>query len=233
MANNRVEHIMRQLETALLDGSLPVGARLPAERALAEQYGVSRNTVREAVQRLAARGLVRSRRGAGVFVTDMLRTGIASPWSQLVSDHPALRSDILEFRHVLEGATAWFAAQRATPDERAQIMAQLALLEQAHLDGDMAAEARHDARLHEAIAQASHNTMFLHLHASVVGMLREHIAVSGTGLRQHDGAASQQLLAQHRALCSAICAGQAEQARAAMQEHIDFVRARVDLAPAA
>lgn len=216
---------MRALETALLDGSLPVGARLPAERVLAERHGVSRNTVREAVQRLAARGLLRSRRGSGVFVTDQLRTGIASPWSQLVADHPALRSDILEFRHVLEGATAYFAAQRATDEERALIMAQLAQLEQARQDGDMAAEARHDARLHETIAQASHNTMFLHLHASVLGMLREHIAQSGTGLRLHDQAASQSLLAQHRTLCSAICDGQAELARDAMQDHIDFVRA--------
>jgi len=228
MATNRVDTLMRTLETALLDGSLPVGARLPAERVLAERHGVSRNTVREAVQRLAARGLVRSRRGAGVFVTDMLRTGIASPWSQLVADHPALRGDILEFRHVLEGATAYFAALRATPDERAQIMVQLAQLEQARRDGDMAAEARFDARLHETIAQASHNTMFLHLHASVLGMLREHIAVSGTGLRQQDQSASQSLLAQHRVLCNAICAGQPEQARAAMQDHIDFVRAHVD-----
>lgn len=94
-ARNRVEDIMRKLETALLDGTWPVGARLPAERVLAERYDVARNTIREAIQRLAARGLLQSRRGAGVYVTDQLRTGIASPWGQLVADHPALRDDIL------------------------------------------------------------------------------------------------------------------------------------------
>jgi DNA-binding transcriptional MocR family regulator len=52
----RVENVMRQIETALLDGTYPAHARLPAERVLAESYGVSRNTVREAIQRLAARG---------------------------------------------------------------------------------------------------------------------------------------------------------------------------------
>lgn len=226
-ARGRVETVMRRLETALLDGSLPAGAQLPAERLLAQQYGVSRNTVREAVQRLAARGLVRSRRGAGVFVTDQLRTGIASPWSQLVADHPALRDDILEFRRVLEGATAYFAAQRASADERAQIMALLVQLEQARADDDKQAEAQADARLHESIAQASHNTMFLHLHTSVIGMLREHITNNGTGLRQQDAAASLQLLSQHRTLCQAICAQQPEEARTAMQSHIDFVRAGV------
>ncbi|NEK56097.1 GntR family transcriptional regulator, partial [Rhizobium leguminosarum] len=54
----RVEGVMRQMETSLLDGTWPPGSRLPAERALAEQYDVSRNTVREAIQRLAARGLL-------------------------------------------------------------------------------------------------------------------------------------------------------------------------------
>ncbi|MGK5032787.1 FadR/GntR family transcriptional regulator [Janthinobacterium sp. MDT1-19] len=218
----RVETVMRRLETALLDGSLPAGAQL-----LALQYGVSRNTVREAVQRLAARGLVRSRRGAGVFVTDQLRTGMASPWSQLVADHPALRDDILEFRRVLEGATAYFAAQRANSGERAQIMALLAELEQARASDDKHGEAQADARLHEVIAQASHNTMFLHLHTSIIGMLREHITLNGTGLRQQDEATSLHLLSQHRTLCEAICASQPEEARTAMQGHIDFVRARV------
>lgn len=223
----RVETVMRRLETALLDGSLPAGAQLPAERLLALQYGVSRNTVREAVQRLAARGLVRSRRAASVFVTDQLRTGMASPWSQLVADHPALRDDILEFRRVLEGATAYFAAQRASTDERTQIMALLAELEQARASDDKHGEAQADARLHEVIAQASHNTMFLHLHTSIIGMLREHITLNGTGLRQQDDATSLQLLSQHRTLCEAICASQPEEARTAMQSHIDFVRTRV------
>jgi len=89
---------MRQMETSLLDGTWRAGAKLPSERVLALEYDVARNTVREAIQRLAARGLVQSRPGAGVFVTDQLRTGFASPWGQLVADHPALREDILEFR---------------------------------------------------------------------------------------------------------------------------------------
>lgn len=228
----RVELVMRRLETALLDGSLPVGARLPAERVLAQQYEVARNTVREAISRLAARGLLRSRRGAGVYVTDMLRTGIVSPWGQLVADHPALRDDILEFRRVLEGATAYFAAQRADGDDLARIRALRDELERTHAADDKTGEARADAKLHEAIAAASHNTMFLHLHTSVIGMLREHITINGTGLRELSEGSSEQLLLQHRALCEAICAGRPEEARTAMQGHIDFVRSRVGLDPA-
>jgi GntR family transcriptional repressor for pyruvate dehydrogenase complex len=226
-ARGRVEGVMRRMETALLDGTWRAGARLPAERALAEQYGVARNTIREAIVRLAARGLLQSRPGAGVFVTEQLRTGIASPWGQLVADHPALRNDILEFRRVLEGATAYFAALRADAGDLKRIGALMRGLEEARQSDDKAGEADADAKLHEAIAQASHNTMFLHLHTSVIGMLREHITVNGTGLREQDEDASGLLLLQHRTLCDAIRLRKPEEARTAMQTHIDFVRSRV------
>jgi len=224
----RAEAVMRQMETALLDGTWPAGTRLPAERVLAEQYGVARNTIREAIQRLAARGLLQSRRGAGVYVTDQLRAGIASPWGQLVADHPALRDDILEFRRVLEGATAYFAALRADTADLERIRTLMAELECSREADDKQTEAKADARLHEAIALASHNTMFLHLHTSVIGMLREHITINGTGLREQDDDASGLLLLQHRTLCDAICARRPEEARTAMQTHIDFVRSRVE-----
>lgn len=223
-ARGQVEAVMRKLELALVDGTWPNGSRLPAERVLAQQHGVARNTVREAIQRLAARGLVSSRRGAGVFVTDQLRVGIASPWGQLVADHPALRSDIVEFRRVLEGATAYFAALRATTEDRKRIRALMRELERCHRVDDKVAEAKTDAQFHDAIALASHNAMFLHLHASVIAMLREHITISGTSLREHGEDSSELLLRQHRTVCEAICARRPEEARTAMHTHIDFVR---------
>lgn len=225
----RVEAIMRRLETALLDGTYSANARMPAERTLAEQFGVSRNTVREALQRLAARGLLRVKPGAGVFVTDQLRTmtpTTISPWRQLVADHPAVRDDVLEFRRVLEGATAYFAAQRADDKDKARIRAELAAMEQARRDDDRQAEAAADSRLHEAIALASHNSMFLHLHNSVIIMLREHITQSGNSLRATHANLADELLRQHRAIANAICDGNADSARRAMQKHIDFVCAR-------
>lgn len=223
-----VAEVMRKLETGMLDGTFSANARLPSERALAEQYQVSRNTVREAVQRLGARGLVRSRQGAGVFVTDQLRTGAASPWGQLVADHPAVRDDILEFRRVLEGATAYYAALRSNSEDRARIGSLMAELESARASENRVREADADAELHEAIALASHNTMFLHLHTSVIAILRDHITVNVNGLRKLEEAVSAQLLMQHRSVCDAILAGRPEEARTAMQTHIDYVRNRIN-----
>jgi DNA-binding FadR family transcriptional regulator len=76
----------------------------------------------------------------------------------------------------------------------------------------MNAEASADARLHEAIALASHNVMFLHLQTSMISMLREHITVYGLGLRQQNDAVSAQLFLQHKNVCDMICAGRSEEA---------------------
>lgn len=227
----RVEGVMRQLEMALLNGTYPANTRLPAERELAQRYEVSRNTVREAIQRLAARGLVRSRPGAGVFVSDQLRTGVSSPWGQLVADHPAVREDILEFRRVLEGATAYFAALRGNDQDIERIRSLMTQLDRARQEDDKSAESDTDAQLHDAIALASHNSMFLHLHGSIMSMLREHITLNVVGLRELKEGMSEQLLMQHRTICDAICARRPEEARTAMQAHIDYVRAHLTLEP--
>jgi GntR family transcriptional repressor for pyruvate dehydrogenase complex len=157
-----------------------------------------------------------------------LRTGAPSPWGQLIADSPARRDDILEFRRVLEGATAYFAALRCTDEDIARIRGAMARLDQARKDNDLAGESRIDVDLHEAIAQASRNSMFLHLHGSVMKLLREHIMLNVDGLRELDKSVSELLLLQHRTICDAICARRPEEARTAMQTHIDYVRSRFD-----
>lgn len=218
-----VEMVKRDLETKLLDGSFSVDSRLPSERELVIKYKVSRNTIREAIQRLIAVGWLRSQPGAGVIVVNQLRRSISSPFDGLVTYNPALRGDILEFRRVLEGATAYFAAKRADQDDVKRIQDLLVELEKSRRTNDMAAEAVADVEFHKAIAKASHNTMFLHLQNSIIDMLREHITNSGMGLRQQNSYVSEQLLVQHQVLCKTICEQQAEEARTAMQAHIDFV----------
>jgi len=224
----QVKSITSKLEEALLEGTFPANSKLPSERELAERYGVSRNTVREAIQQLGARGLVRIRSRSGVFVSDQLRTGAPSPWGQLIADSPARRDDILEFRRVLEGATAYFAALRCSEEDVTRIRGAMARLDQARRDNDLAAESRIDVELHEAIAQASRNSMFLHLHGSIMKLLREHIMLNVDGLRELDESVSASLLLQHRAICDAICAGRPEDALTAMQAHIDYVRNRFE-----
>ncbi|WP_420472654.1 FadR/GntR family transcriptional regulator [Noviherbaspirillum sp. ST9] len=224
MVRSRVaDQARRAIEVRLLDGLWGAGTRLPAERELAEMLGVSRASLREAVASLKARGMLESRRGSGVFVTERLQANIVSPWRQLVAEHPDLRWDTLEFRRELEGAAAYYAALRATEVDLARIESVFTRLCEAYEKGERAAEISADADFHEAIAEASHNSMFRFLHAGIVRMLREHISLNLIGM--HDAAVD--LRHQHQAIWDAIRFGQPDEARTAMQVHMDFTRSEL------
>jgi len=225
MAQHSVaEQAQRALEVHLLDGSWPVGVRLPAERVLAETLGVSRNSLREAIFCLKARGLLVSKWGSGVFVTDRLQAAISSPWRQLVADHPDLRWDTLEFRREMEGATAHYAALRADKSDLKKIEGIIKRLTGAYETGDKNEEYTADADFHEAIAEASHNSMFLYLHAGILRMLREHISLNLMGMEDPSGKITDDLRRQHLGIWEAIRKHQPDAARQAMLAHIDFTR---------
>jgi len=76
------DDIVAQLETMILEGTLKAGERLPAERVLAERFGVSRPSLREAIQKLAAKGLLISRHGGGTFVAESLGSTFSDPLLQ-------------------------------------------------------------------------------------------------------------------------------------------------------
>lgn len=214
----------RALEERLINGTWGAGSRLPPERKLAEMLGISRNSLREAVFALKARGLLTSRPGSGVFVTDRLQSAFTSPWRQLLVDNPDLRWDTLEFRREHEAATAFYAAQRATRSDLKKIEAIVWRLDAAYASGDREAEHHADADFHEAIAEASHNSMFLYLHSSMLRMMREHISLNLKALDDEAGRPVATLQTQHRRIWEAIRDRQPDEARQRMLEHIDFTR---------
>ncbi len=115
------DQIVRQLEQMLLEGSFAAGQKLPTERELAEQFDVSRPSVREALQKLGAKGLVLRKQGGGTFVCDSLVGGLTDPLFELIGRHPESQFDLLEFRHALEGICAYYAALRGTANDFNQI----------------------------------------------------------------------------------------------------------------
>ncbi|PKO49645.1 MAG: transcriptional regulator PdhR, partial [Betaproteobacteria bacterium HGW-Betaproteobacteria-21] len=112
------DDIVERLEGMILEGTLQPGERLPAERTLAEEFGVSRPSVREAIQKMAARGLLISRHGGGTFVAEALGSSFRDPLLELLEKHPEAQRDLIEFRHTLEGSCAYYAALRATDPDR-------------------------------------------------------------------------------------------------------------------
>ena len=159
------DDIVAQLETMILEGTLKAGERLPAERVLAERFGVSRPSLREAIQKLVAKGLLVSRQGGGNYVAESLGSTFSDPLLHLLESNPEAQRDLLEFRHTLEGSCAYYAALRATELDRERLSEAFAALQDCYSRSGKVTrveEGAADARFHLAIAEASHNLVLLH-----------------------------------------------------------------------
>ncbi|ERE04584.1 GntR family transcriptional regulator [Pseudogulbenkiania ferrooxidans EGD-HP2] len=214
--------IVQQLEKRILDGVLKPGDRLPPERQLAEEFGVSRPSLREAIQQLASRGLLSSRQGGGTWVTDRLETAFSDPWEKLLNQHEELHGDLLEFRRVLEGTVARCAASRATPADVERLRRCVERLQQAYRSGDLAEQAQADVEFHQAVAEASHNVLFAHLSGSLLAMLQRHVKDNIANLFAV-GEVAEALREQHLSIWQAIRDRQPDAAQLAAERHIDFV----------
>ena len=221
------DDIVERIETLILEGSLRPGERLPAERALAEDFGVSRPSLREAIQKLVARGLLISRHGGGTFVSDSLGSSFRDPMLELLENNPEAQRDLIEFRHMLEGACAYYAALRATDLDRQRLKAAFERVQDCYLQQGRVSrseEGRADALFHLAIAEASHNAVLLHTIRSLFDLLEHNVVTNIGGMLPLGSVVRDRLLAQHEALYRAIVDGRADDARRKASEHLDYVQ---------
>lgn len=220
------DDIVERLETMILEGVLQAGERLPAERKLAEQFGVSRPSLREAIQKLAAKGLLVSRQGGGNYVSKEVGATFSDPLLGLLAEKPDAQKDLLEFRHTLEGACAYYAALRATSTDHERLDLAFAQLEACYensAEDCRVEEGLADARFHLAIAEASHNVVLLHTIRGLFDLLRGNITTNIGGMYPQRSETRSMLLEQHRALYQAIKSGDAELARTLSNQHIEYV----------
>ncbi|WP_299231561.1 GntR family transcriptional regulator [uncultured Halomonas sp.] len=214
--------ITERLEAMILEGSLQPGQKLPPERELAERFSVSRPSLREAIQKLSARGLLISRQGGGTFVSKELNSGYSDPLLEMLSRHGEFHLDLLEFRDAMEGISAYYAALRSTPTDKALLIRRFEELEACFQGHDPVEEAKADAAFHLAIAEAAHNVLLLHTIRGIFHLLERSIADNLAHLFEKPKARPQ-LMIQHRGLLDAILEGRAEDARARAHEHLVFV----------
>lgn len=150
------DELVRQLERQIDSGELPPGSRFPTEKAITDSAGVSRTVVREAFARLAARGLLESRRGSGAYVPAAARYRafqVTPEEMQEVEDVIKL----LEIRMALETEMAALAAERRTEADIATLRECLDLMAEG---GDVEASVDADAAFHAAIARATQNDYY-------------------------------------------------------------------------
>ena len=212
------EQIVLQIEESIQKGALKAGDQLPAERELAQQFGVSRTAVREAVKALREKGLVEAYAGRGTFVTDgtshvmklsldrMLRLGQSEDSSFLV-----------EVREILEPEIAALAASRSEPQHLAAMKEAVAVMDGARSDPDAFIEG--DLDFHLALGEAAGNPLILSLIDSIVGLLRE----QRTKIFSVDGGPERGQY-HHKRILEAIEHRDPQRAREVMKAHLRQVR---------
>jgi GntR family transcriptional repressor for pyruvate dehydrogenase complex len=204
--------IARQLSDLIAAGEFTPGQRLPSERDLAQQLGVSRPSVREALIALEIEGKVEVRVGSGVFVIGPRATPV-----ERASDEGEGPFELLAARSAVEGETAALAAREATPAELEEIRATVEEL--GRLANDDPENDPVDRRFHLAIARASHNGALVW----VVQMLWDQ--GRGTMWRRMEKhfqtpALRAATVRDHRAIFKAIEARDGRGARSAMHKHL-------------
>ena len=221
------DSVVEQIEALILDGVLRPGDRLPAERELADRFGISRPVLRAALKRLQDLGLVVSRQGGGTFVADIIGTVFRAPMAELIRRTPRATADYLEFRRDIEATAAGYAADRATDADLAILSGLISEMEAAHGQGDPDRESMLDVKFHTAITEAAHNIVLLHMMRSCYRLMANGVIHNRARLYgRADWRA--RLLEQHRSITTAIAAGDRDGAVACAHEHVDFISRALD-----
>ena len=211
------EQIVQQVEESIHKGALKAGDQLPPERELAEQFGVSRTAVREAVKALREKGLVEAYPGRGTFITDGSSYTIRQSLDRMMrSGHEGFTS-LAEVREILEPEIAALATTRAGEEDIAAMREQVAAMDAAKGDPEAYIEA--DLDFHLALAEAADNAIILSLIDSIVGLLRE----QRMGIFQVDGGPERGQY-HHKRILEAIEHRDPVGAREAMKAHLKQVR---------
>lgn len=215
-----------QLGEAIVGGRYLPGASVPPEPQLGEQLGVSRTVVREAIKSLVAKGLLSTGPKVGTRVMPEEHWNWFDPdvitWKSKAGLTPEFLRDLLDLRRALEPAAVRLAAERATPQDVAEIEAAFAGMKLAvEGEGDYVT---YDLRFHQGLWRACRNRMVLQMGQALAALLRTSFEISTA---RKDGPRNS--LPMHRAVLDAVIAHQPAKAEKAILRLIDGANEDIEL----
>ena len=205
------DRIIFEIKKMISERKLLPGQKLPTERELTEQFGVSRASVREALHSLETLGLVDARVGSGTYVVEN-PDAILKHLSWAVYFSESMESDLTEARKIIEPEIAAMAAQNATDAEIAELSKRLT--DTAH---DPEEAAQQDYNFHIALARAAHNRVLEEMMVGMQWILRGTIARR----LQRDRSMEYVCLAEHQRIYEAVKRRDCEAARREMRLSVD------------
>jgi GntR family transcriptional repressor for pyruvate dehydrogenase complex len=212
------EKVARQILEAIVQSPLRPGDPLPSERTLGEQFGVSRTVIREALHSLAGKGIVDMSQGRGLRVARVDSSAVRESMRLFMRSRPALDYPrVHELRALLETEVAELAASRALEDDLTRLQGACEALVDV-LD-DPKAASQTDFEFHRVLAQCTHNELFV----VVLDAINEPLMEIRLETFETVAHRAETALQAHRLICKAVHSHSPEEARAAMQEHLDDV----------
>ncbi|MDP9364921.1 MAG: FadR family transcriptional regulator [Chloroflexota bacterium] len=218
---NLPEEVANRLLTLIVDGRLQPGEKLPGERELAAELGVSRPSLRQALRALAMMNILEIRHGDATRVGQLSPESLVRPFEFLLKLENTTILQVFEARKLLEVEVAGLAAERIEPTELALLQATVEAATKRMDDPEAFLLA--DVDLHLAIASAARNPVLKALVVSIAGL--------GCATRRHttyDDRMRAQAAEDHRAIVRAVAGRNAAAARAAMQAHLDHAEATLN-----
>lgn len=216
------DKVYEQVLAMIVEGEVPVGARLPTEKVLSEQFQVSRPVLRQALKQLREDGVVVSRQGSGSFVQSR-PDGAILDFAPVGSIADIQRT--FEFRAAVEGEAAYIAAERRSSEDIARLKVALDELDRCVREGELGVDA--DEAFHTAVCVASDNQYFLAARIS----MKSNILTGMNLTRNLSLTKPQERLAlvqkEHYAIFDAIVNGDRDAARRTMRDHVENARNRV------
>ncbi len=214
------EKVAKQIRKAISDGVFKMGDRLPSERELAEQMGVSRPSVREAIQMLELRGMLETIHGGGSIIKNIAEQDIQKPIEMFLKEDRQRVLELTEVRAAMEAWAARKAATNRTEEELERILSYLLEMEQDFEARRIRSEV--DFKFHTEIAAATHNTIFVHLMDSIYQLLNYSVKIHREEVfATREG--QETILNHHRKVYRAIRDMDPDAGEAAMNEHLQFV----------
>lgn len=210
------EEVADQIRRLIADGRLKAGDRLPPERELAERFGVSRTSVRDAIRALEMIGLLEPRQGDGTVVLDLSPAALAQPLASILVHNRTLLADLLDVRKMIEPPLAARAATFATSEEEATLQEILRRQTEKAARGELTTA--EDTEFHYALARLARNPVAL----KVLDVLMDLLLESRERSLQVPGRL-QKSLQGHRRILDSIIRKDAQGAEAAMRQHLSEI----------
>jgi DNA-binding FadR family transcriptional regulator len=217
------ERVLAQIETGLSAGKWSIGERLPAERALAEELGVSRPSVREAIRILEAMGIVRTAVGsgpsAGATLIDRPAAGLGAAVRLHVASGTLPVSDVVRTRVLLEAGAVRDAAARVTDDDAlARVREHVEAM--AAPDLDVTAFVEHDQDFHIELVRLGGNQLVEAILSGMRAAVASYVVTGADAVEAWPRTAAR-LCAEHRAIVDAVARHDGAEAERLMREHIE------------